>query len=345
MAQLKWGMIGVGKVGKKFAYGLAQTDTSELVAIADMVKESAEELANEYNVSTVYGSADELIADSNVDIVYIAIPHTLHTEWSIRALDAGKHVLCEKPMSINESDAKTVLEAARRNGKFFMEAYMFKCHPQTHKLVEIVKSGAIGEVRVIDASFSWPCTVDLKGRMFNPEFAGGGLLDMGCYPIAVARLVAGAALGKDFADPVDVQAMAHIGKESHVDEWTVGMFRFENDILATLGTGVTRDDANMVVISGSEGRIESRDLWKANDADPGETAFTIEGQTRDTETVKVYGEKSIYAYEAEAVAASIAEGKLECPYNQWADSLGCMAAMDRWREAIGLVYPCEKPAG
>ncbi len=341
MAALKWGIIGAGNIGNAFADGLSQTDSCELVAVADMNKKAADELAGKYGVSTVYDSAASLIADDSVEIVYIGMPHTMHAEWSVRALNAGKHVLCEKPMAINEADAMTVIETARRNGKFFMEAFMFKCHPQTHKVVEMVNSGIIGDVAVIDASFSWPCGGGLEARTFNPKMGGGSLLDMGCYPVTLARCIAGAALGKDFAEPVEVRALAHIGEESKVDEWTTGMFKFDKDILARLGSGIARDDHNMVVIAGTKGRIELRDMWEANGDKPGEVTITLTGLERDTEEIMVKGEKSIYAIEAEAVATAIAKGKLECPYNQWVDSLGNMAAMDKWRLAIGLAYPCE----
>src|SRR5438552_868601 len=144
--KLNWGILGTGNIAKAFAKGIAASRSGALVAVGSRSQASADNFGVEFNVPRRHASYDALLADKNVHAVYIATPHPLHAEWSIKAAEAGKHILCEKPMSINHAEAMVVLEAAHRNDVFFMEAYMYRCHPQTQKLVELVREKIIGEV-------------------------------------------------------------------------------------------------------------------------------------------------------------------------------------------------------
>ncbi|MDH7571262.1 MAG: Gfo/Idh/MocA family oxidoreductase, partial [Armatimonadota bacterium] len=153
--KLKWGILSTGRIAGVFAKGLAASTTGELVAVGSRNQASADRFGEEFGLSRCYGSYEALLADPEVEAVYIAVPHPFHAEWAIKAADAGKHILCEKPLTLNYPEAMAVVEAAVRNDVFLMEAFMYRCTPQTAKLVELIREKAIGEVRLIQANFAF----------------------------------------------------------------------------------------------------------------------------------------------------------------------------------------------
>lgn len=335
--KLQWGIISTGRIAGVFAKALADSKTGKLLAVASRTQEAADKFGDEYNVPRRYGNYQALLDDPDVQAVYIAPPHPMHAEWTVKAAEAGKHILCEKPLTINFPDAMAVIEAARRNDVFLMEAFMYRCHPQTAKLVELVRSGIIGEIRMIQATFSFNAAWNPEGRVFNPELGGGGILDVGCYPVSMSRLIAGAAMGKPFAEPIEVRGIGRLG-ETGVDEWAAGILRFENDIIAQVATGVRLTQENVVRIYGSEGSIFVQSPWFCQER--AEIIVARDGQQQ--ETVLVESKGSSYTFEADVVAANIEKRQAPSPAMSWDDSLGNMRTLDAWRLAIGLTYPQER---
>ncbi len=236
--RLQWGIIGTGAIARTFARGLAVSAHGTLVAVGSRTQAAAESFGDALGAPYRYGTYDALLADPRVEAVYIATPHPMHAQWAVRAAEAGKHILCEKPLTLNHAEAMAVTEAARAHHIFLMEAFMYRCHPQTAALIELIRSGAIGDVRLIQASFGFTTTPDPTRRLFNHALGGGGILDVGCYPVSMARLIAGVATGQAFADPLEVKGTAQIGAVSRVDEYAVAVARFPGGILAELATGV-----------------------------------------------------------------------------------------------------------
>ena len=184
---------------------------AELVAIGSRNPGKAG-LAETFPGARILDGYDALLADPEVDAVYISTPHPTHAEWAIKAAEAGKHVLCEKPMGLTAFEADAMIHAARKAGTFLGEAFMYRLHPQTAKLVELVRSGAIGDVRIIRSSFGFAMPGFMpEHRLYANDQAGGGILDVGGYPVSMARLIAGAAVGKPFAEPDSVAGAAHLG--------------------------------------------------------------------------------------------------------------------------------------
>ena len=201
---LRWGIIGTGKIADAFARGLGQTDTGDLVAVASRTEANAERFGETHGVGRRHGSYDALVDDPGVDAVYVSTPHPMHAEWAIRCAEAGKHVLCEKPMTLNEADTMAVVEAARRSDVFLMEAFMYRCHPQTERLVGLLRSGVIGDVKLVRATFGFRLPHDPEERHLANGLGGGGILDVGCYTVSMSRLVAATALGVEVAEPREV---------------------------------------------------------------------------------------------------------------------------------------------
>ena len=339
--RLAWGILGTGGIAHKFALGLAQSRTGRLLAVGSRTRASAEAFGDEFGAPRCYGSYDDVLADADVRAVYIALPNHLHAYWTIRCAEAGKQILCEKPLATNHAEAMAAIEAVREHGVFMMEAFMYRCHPQTARLVELLREGAIGRVRVIQASFCYNMRGMQENVRLRNDLAGGGIMDVGCYPMSMARLMAGANLGVEVAEPLEVQGVGHIGVESRVDEWASASVRFPGDVIANLITGVQVGLDNTLRIWGSEGHILVPVPWA-----PGQRSTIVlhrDADGRDEEIV-VESPVPLYAGEADSVAACLDEQRVQAAYPcmSWADTLGNMKALDQWRRCIGLTFDNEK---
>ena len=339
MMTLNWGILSTGAVARAFAHGLTQSRTGRLVAVGSRSREQADAFANRHGVPSkgAHADYDSLLHDPDVDAVYIAPPHPFHAEWATKAAQAGKHVLCEKPFAMNHRQAQAMFEAARRNRVFMMEAFMYRCHPQIPILLDMIREGVIGEVRAIQAAFAFRGGDDPQSRILNHRLGGGGILDVGCYPVSFARLIAGAAVGTAFQNPTTVQGAAHIG-DTGVDEYAAALLVFPGDIIAQVATGVRLAMENVVRLYGTRGRIIVENPWAASREKPAIACITVHAQ--DTQTHRIEADCTCFAAEADVVAAAVAAGQTEPPPPAMtrADTLGNMQTLDAWRKAIGLTY-------
>lgn len=337
-SKLKWGILGTGSIARVFTREVSKSRTGTPVAVGSRTVETAEKFASEFNLPTAHGSYEALLADQEVDAVYISTPHPMHAEWAIKAAEAGKHILCEKPLAMNYAEASAIIGAARQHNVFLMEAFMYRCHPQTAKLIGLIRDKVIGDVRLIRATYSFSKKQDLKTRLLNPNLGGGGILDVGCYCVSMARLIAGIASGRPFEDPLTVEAVGHIGAESGVDEYAIASLKFPDGILAQLAAGLQLKLENNVSIIGTKGSILVPSPWSMNS----ETGFSkiIVFNEGVPDEIVIESDRGIYEIEADTVANHIAERQALAM--TWGDSLGNMRTLDRWREKIGLVYPSEK---
>jgi predicted dehydrogenase/aryl-alcohol dehydrogenase-like predicted oxidoreductase len=332
---LRWGIIGPGTIAHRFATQLAYSSTGTLFAVASRNGEKARSFADEFGVPRSYSGYEDLLADPDVDAVYIATVHTTHAEWTIKALEAGKHVLCEKPLGVDHATAMATVEAARRAQRVLVEGYMYRFHPQTVRLLELVADGTIGDIHHIDASFSFALDPN-DGRLFDPVLAGGGILDVGGYPVSMALAIVAAASGRA-ADPTSLTAKGRIG-DTGVDEWASAALQFPEDVTAHLTSGIRLRDENRVRVVGSAGVITVERPWVLEpDAEPVITVLRA-GAAPEKLACEAGAQ---YALEADAVAAAVDSG--EAPKMTWDDSLRSARVLEQWREAIGMRYPFESP--
>ncbi|OGF45579.1 MAG: hypothetical protein A2452_10455 [Candidatus Firestonebacteria bacterium RIFOXYC2_FULL_39_67] len=338
--KLNWGIIGTGKIAKRFAIGLAHSKTGRLIAVGSRSEESACKFGDEFKISKCYGSYESLLADKDVKAVYISTPHSLHAKWAIRSAEAGKHVLCEKPVSINSAESAKIIEAARKNKVFFMEAFMYRCHPQTAKLIEILKQKVIGDIKVIKAVFSYGAMYNPKSIVFDHILGGGGILDVGCYPVSISRLIAGIAVGKDFEDPIEVKGSGYIGK-GNIDEYASAVLKFPGEIIAEVTAGITVARENTVQIFGTGGSISILTPWVPA-REGGSTKIIVNKNGEPSKEVMVECSEYLYGIEADTVAGSINNGQLSNSAMSWNDTLGNMKVLDEWRASIGFSYDFEK---
>lgn len=341
-SSLGWGIVGPGSIAKAFADALPHSRTGRLVAIATR-DPGRPGLAERFPGARIHAGYEAMLADPEVEAIYIATPHPAHAEWAIKAAEAGKHVLCEKPMAVSAPEAEAMIAAARRSGTFLGEAFMYRLHPMTAKIVELVKSKAVGELRMIRSSFGFNMAFDPKHRLFANETAGGGILDVGCYPVSMARLIAGAAAGKPFLDPVKVSGAAHFC-ETGADDWATATMAFPGGVIADVATSIGVAQDNVLRVSGTEGWIEVKDFWFASGKEGGTGTIAIHRKDREPETITVTEPGWLYAFEIDAAGEAIRAGRqqFDPPGMTWADTLGNMRALDAWRKSVGLVYGFEQ---
>jgi len=338
MTQVNWGILATGTIARRFAETLAQSEAGTAVAVGSRDLAKAEAFAAEFGIPVAHGSYDDLLADPRVEAVYISTPHPLHAEWVVRAARAGKHILCEKPAALTFAQAEAAIEAARENDVFFMEAFMYRCHPQTAQLVDIVRSGEIGEIRLIRAMFSFQVDRDPSGRLFSNDLGGGGILDVGSYCMSMARLVAGAAQGMPFAEPLSVKALARLDPAEGTDLYSTAILEFEGGVLAELTTGVLLNQPNTVTVHGSNGTLTVTNPWF-----PGAPGARIHVALDNGERREINTETATTAYhfEVDTVARHIADRAAPSPAMSPADTLGNMKALDAWRADAGVIHAAE----
>jgi len=340
MPKLNWGILATGNIARAFARGVAHSRTGKLIAVGSRSQESADKFGAEFGVSRCHGSYEALLADPEVQAVYVCTPHPMHAEWAIKAAEAKKHVLCEKPIGINHAQAMAIVEAARRNDVFLMEAFMYRCHPQIKKLVELLREKVIGEVRLIQATFGFDAGFSPEGRLFKNALGGGGILDVGCYATSMSRLVAGVAMGRDFAEPLEVTAVGRLG-ETGIDEWTVASAKFPGDILAQLCTAVRLTPENVVRIFGTEGSIFLPTPWIPG-RQGGAVKIIVNRNGEKPRTIAVRTSAWLYGLEADTVAKHVKKRQAAPPAMSWEDTLGNMRMLDMWRAALRFEYDSEK---
>ena len=337
--KLNWGIITTGWIARKFAADLQQSRTGRLVAVGARRLADAERFAADFGGARAHGSYEALLADPEVEAVYIGTPHPWHMEWAVKAAEARKHILCEKPLTLRLADTERVIAAAKKHNVLLMEAFMYRLHPQTRKIVDLVRSGAVGEIQLIRASFNIVMDFNPEHRMFKKALGGGAILDLGCYPVSFSRHIAGAARGKVFAEPVEFHATGRLHPQAGTDDFATAVAKYPGDILAELSCGSTFLNDNSASIHGTKGWIDV-----PNPFTPG-----LEGKTeriivhrRGVDTPETFEIKSpgvgLYAYEADAVAEALTRGAREVPEAPWADTTGIATMLDQWLAAVGLHY-------
>lgn len=337
---LRWGIASTGRIAGVFARDLATAQMSELVAVGSRTAESARTFAAEHGIAAerAHGSMAALFADPTVDAVYVATPHPMHCEVVVAALRAGKHVLCEKPIAMNLAEVNAMQTAAREHDRTLMEAWMYRCHPQTQRLVSLIREGVIGELRHIQGAFGFAAEYDPAGRLWSKELGGGGILDVGGYPLSYARLLAGAAQGLPFVEPETLAGVGVLHPQSAVDTQATAVLKFPGDITAEISCSTLVNQDNVLRVYGTEGWIHVASPFVIN-RQPTPTELTWHRVGADApEAIMIESDRGLYAYEADAFATAVQAGEQEVPACTWADTRGNLGAQLEWCRQLGLRY-------
>ncbi len=324
-AKIRWGILGTGSIAHKFAHGLKDAEGADLAAVGSRSQASADAFGHEFDIPRRHGSYADLAGDDNVDVIYIATPHPMHKENALLSLRAGKAVLCEKPFTVNARQANSVIDLARRNKLFVMEAMWTRFYPLMDRLRRMLSDGAIGEVRMVQADFAFRATFNPQSRLFDPALGGGGLLDVGVYTVSLASMILGRA--------EKVTGLAEIG-QTGVDEQAAVVLGYAGGPLAVLSFGVRTTTPHEATIYGTDGWIRIHSPWWKP------TRMTLRSRN-DEQLIEGPVQGDPMHYEADEVMACLRAGKTESDVMPLDESLAIMETMDEIRSQWRLKYPVE----
>ncbi len=323
--KIRWGIAGLGNIANKFASDLELIPDAELTAVGSRNSEKAAAFAKERGVHHYYGSYKELFASPEVDVIYIATPHNSHCELSIQCMEHGKHVLCEKPMGINSTEVKKMIDTARKNNVFLMEALWSRFNPSIEQVYERIKKGDIGKVSYLRADFAFHALDrDKNGRLLNPELAGGSLLDIGIYPVFLAYLILGMpkkilATSNFYTTGVEIQT---------------GMIFSYTDAIAVLYSGFNSESEMKAEISATNGSFTLEPRWH----EAGGYSLYLSGEKEHFNKPTV---GKGYSYEIAEVNSCLRSGKIESDKWSHQNSLDLHSILDEIRTLTGVKFPSE----
>jgi predicted dehydrogenase len=323
---IRWGILGTGAIAAAFATALRQVTDATLLAVGSRNQASADGFAQIHNVDRAYASYVELAADPDVDVVYIASPHTAHFENTMLCLGAGKHVLCEKPFALNSTQTEQMVALAKHNGLFLMEAMWMRFIPLIVELKRRIDAGDIGQVRMVQADFGFRAPLNPNSRLFNPELAGGALLDLGVYPLAFSALLLG--------QPTEITSLADIGRTG-VDEQSAYVLKHKDGELSTLASALRTQTSMSAWVYGTQGRIHlPKQFWRAKE-------MVLYRNDMEPEPIHLPYEASGYQFEAQEVVDCLRSGQTESKVMPLGDSVSLMNTMDTIRRQWGLTFSIE----
>jgi predicted dehydrogenase len=327
MTEIRWGILATGAIARQFVGDLAFADGARAVAVGSRSGAAAERFAEEFGISRAYGSWAELAADPEIDVVYVATPHSAHYAATALCLGAGRAVLCEKPFTLNVAQARELVAMARDKGLFLMEAMWTYCNPVIRRMVELIGDGAIGAVRSVHADFGFVAPAEATHRLRDPRLGGGALLDLGVYPVSFAHLILGA--------PAAISAWARLTPEG-VDENTGILLGYDSGAVASLSCSIVASNPTVAAVSGTAGRIElPHGFFNANH-------LRLHRMGREPEEFRPAPAGGVgYQHEAAEVMRCLRAGETESPLVPLDGTLAVMTTLDAIRERIGVRYPEE----
>ncbi len=291
---LNWGLLSTARINRALIKPLRASKRTRLLAVASRGISTAESYAREWDIPRAHGSYEALLADPEIDVIYNPLPNHLHAEWTIKALQAGKHVLCEKPLALTLEEADAIIAAVRKTGRIVAEAFMYRHHPQTLKVKELTDSGALGQVQLIKGAFTFTLTREADYRNFK-EMGGGSIWDVGCYPISYARMIVG-------EEPVEVSGWQVEGPGGSDDSF-FGQMRFRNGVHAQFDSGFKSPFRSYMEIVGSEAVLNIPTPFK-----PGTKSELYLMRGGERETIKIKG-RELYLGEVEDMCDAVLNGK------------------------------------
>ena len=322
----RWGILGPGNIAAKFAAGVAALDDQEVVAVGSRTQASADRFADRFDIRRRHVGYEALVADPEVDAIYVATPHSFHREHTFLALEYEKHVLCEKPFAINAGEAQEMVHAARDMKLFLMEAMWSRFLPIIVEMRRLIADGAIGTVQMIQADFGFRASFNPASRLFDPALGGGALHDVGVYPVSLATMLLG--------EPDRIAAVAALGATG-IDENTGMVFGYPGGEVALLATTVRASTLQEAIILGSTGSIRVHSPWWVGNT------LTLQRAGHDPELFVRPFIANGYSHEAMEVASCVRAGRLESENMSWEESLLVMLIMDTVRAQLGMKYPME----
>ena len=335
MKEVRWGIIAAGSIANAFAHSIKYSDNSKLSCVLGRNEEKVDAFAKKHNCQP-YLDLENFLG-SDIDAVYIATPHDSHFHYSMAAINKNLNVLCEKPITVNSTEAMIVMNEAKKKGVFLMEAFMYRTHPQTYELINLCKEHLTGSNVKISSSFGFNAQVSDNHRLRNPELAGGAILDVGCYPLSMARLIAGALVGEQYLDPLSMDVIGSLD-DTGVDLDSTAKIIFKENITAEIKTSINKELSNELIIESQESKIRVSDPWHCGQFQDGSSSIqvTSKGKIND---IPIKDEIGLFTREINEASKCILGGDIESKAMSHNDSFGNMLWLEKWYLETGVKYP------
>ena len=338
MPKINWGIIGPGSIANAFSYSIENATNSKLISVFGRDPYKTNSFAEKFNIDA-YHQLDDFLSQQDLDAIYIATPHSEHFFYALEGIKNRKHVLCEKPFTMNAFESMVLLDLADTKKVFLMEAFMYRTHPQTKNILDNLNflSDANSKI-MIEASFGFKADVPSTHRLRNPELGGGAILDVGCYPLTMAKLIAGELQGLAFADPISLSATGQIDKTG-VDLQSHAHLIFSDLIEAKISCAINEDFSNNLVISNGKYSISVTDPWHCGQFQEGVSSIHLLHDGRSGKEIKCIDEIGLFSREIEHAAKCILESKIESKFICHAETQSNMFWLDKWRKEMKIDCP------
>ena len=338
MPKINWGIIGPGSIANAFSYSIKNATNSKLISVYGRDPCKTDNFANKFNIDA-YHQLEDFLSHKDLDAIYIATPHSEHFFYALEGIKNRKHVLCEKPFTMNAFESMVLLDLANTKNVFLMEAFMYRTHPQTKNILDNLNFLSDAKEKImIEASFGFKADVPSTHRLRNPELGGGAILDVGCYPLTMVKLIAGQLQGLAFADPKSLSATGQIDKMG-VDLQSHAHLIFSDLIEAKISCAINEDFSNNLVISNGKYSISISDPWHCGQFQEGISSIHLSHDGRSSKEIKCIDETGLFSREIEHAAKSILESKIESKLICHAETQSNMFWLDRWRQEMKIDCP------
>ena len=338
MQQINWGIIGPGSIASAFAYSIQGTSNSKLISVYGRNEDKTKTFANKFEIAAQH-DLKEFITDTKIDAVYIATPHSEHFTFTLEAITNGKHVLCEKPFTMNAFESMTLLNLACSSNIFLMEAYMYRTHPQTKNILSNLNFIQDENKKIlIEASFGFEADVPIDHRLRNPQLGGGAILDIGCYPLTMCKLIAGHLQGQQFADPKSLEASGQLD-ETGVDLQSHAHIIFSDTIEAKISCAINQQLANNLVISNQQKSIAISQPWHCGQFQDGKSSILFYQGDEVINEISFEDNVGLFTREIEHASDCILNNKIESELISHIETQSNMFWLDQWRQKMEVIYP------
>ena len=333
--KLKWGVIGNGGIANAFSHSIKHSETSELQAVFGRNETKVKNFAQKHEIDS-FDKLDNFLK-SGIEAVYVATPHVSHFKYSLDCIRSNLHVLCEKPLTINSSESTILINEAQKREVFLMEAFMYRCHPQTFKILEYIEKHFSNKRVFLKSSFGFSADVSKEHRLRNPKLAGGAILDVGCYPLSMARLIGGKLKGLSFAEPSKITVEGELD-ETGVDAKSTATIKFSENISAEIKTAINENYENNLIVEAENLRLEISDPWHCGQFNNGISSVKFINQGKE-EIIQINDEVGLFTREIDEAANCIAQNNFESSLMSHKDTLGNILSLEKWYSKLGVIYP------
>ena len=336
---INWGIFGTGMIARALAVSIRDSEGSSLKAVASRSIETAKKFSEKYNCLAIEGYENLLNID-DLDAIYVATPHDSHFDLALASIEAKKSVLCEKPMTINSTEAMVLIDAARNHGVLLMEAFMYRTHPQTDKIRELVETEFKDRPLTIEASFGFSVEVPKEHRLVNPELGGGSIMDIGCYPMSMARMVVGAQIGKPFANQINIEAKGELSSRN-IDLNAEAELEFFNGSKALISSAINKTMENSVLIFNDKKSLFISEPWQCGEQNNRQSNIIFKKEGKEDLVIEFKEDKGVFTLEIDHFVDLLNKKEIQSKKISHADSHGNMIWLDAWRKKVGVYYSAD----